>query len=382
MLAAMPLTRRLVRLVLDECRARPVGELRRAAGRALFDFAACAEAGRPAVAEFEPAGEPALSAAAAHVLDRDDLHWPSLTHPGSIVWPVVLALPPEQRLLAAAAGYETTARLALALGAPHRRHWHVTSTAGTVGAAVAAAVALGLDEHGVTRAAGHAISVAGGSIQCVLERSRTIVFHRAHAAATGLAAARAAAAGLGATRDGLEAERGFFAASAPGSDPASVLAPRERLAIEELTFRFYAATGFAHAAIDAALELAPVDPNAVSSIEVRLAAAAAALAGGLEPRDALEAWWSAPLAVAAALLGRDPTEPPSPDDPALRPLIAKTRVVAHDEPSSTVAVDGRTATRLTHKGHHEDPLSEEELVAKWRLLNPGLEPQLNLLELR
>jgi 2-methylcitrate dehydratase PrpD len=293
---------------------------------------------------------------------------------------VLLALPPERRLEAATAGYETIARLGLALGAPHRRHWHVTATAGTVGAAVAAAVALGLDQEGVTAAAGHAISVASGSIQCVLERSRTVVFHRAHAAATGLNAARAAAAGLGATREGLEAERGFFAATAPGSDPVAVLAPRERPAIEELTFRFYAATGFAHAAIDAARELAPVDPAAVSSIELRLPAAAAALAGGVDPHDPLEAWWSAPLAVAAALVGRDPTQAPPPDDLELRPLVAKTGVSAHDEASSTVAVDGRSATRLTHKGHHEEPLSDDELVAKWRLLNRTAEPPLHLLE--
>lgn len=332
------------------------------------------------MAGFEPAGEPALSAAASHALDRDDLHWPSLTHPGSIVWPVVFALNPERRLIAAAAGYETTARLALAVGVSHRRYWHATATAGTIGAAVAAALALGLDEDDVAGAAGHAISVASGSIQCVLERSRTVVFHRAHAAVTGLNAARAAAAGLDATRVGLEAERGFFAATAPGVDPEDVLARRDRLAIEELTFRFYAGTGFAHAAIDAALALAPVEPEAVSSIELRLPAAAAALAGGLEPDDALEAWWSAPLAVAAALAGREPTEPPASDDPVLRALLGKTSVAAHEDPASTVAVDGRSATRLVHKGHHEDPLSDEELVVKWRLLNPEVDPPLHLLE--
>src|SRR5207244_3265218 len=118
-----------------------------------------------------------------------------------------------------------------------------------------AAVALGLGEEEATTAAGHAISVAGGSVQCVLEHSRTVVFHRAHAATTGIAAARAAAVGLGATRAGLEAERGLFAATAAGSDATAVLAPRGRLALEETTLRFYASTGFAHAAIDAAREL-------------------------------------------------------------------------------------------------------------------------------
>src|SRR5438132_5726693 len=90
-----PLTAALVRLVLEECRSRTGPELRRQAGRALFDFAACARAGRAAVAGLAPAGEAAVAAAAAHVLDRDDLHWPSVTHPGSVVWPVVETLGEE-----------------------------------------------------------------------------------------------------------------------------------------------------------------------------------------------------------------------------------------------------------------------------------------------
>jgi 2-methylcitrate dehydratase PrpD len=354
--------------------------VRRAAGRALFDFAACATAGHAAVEGFAAAGEPALSAAAAHALDRDDLHWPSVTHPGSIVWPVVLVVGnDETRVPAAAAGYETTARIGLALGAPHRRYWHATATAGTVGAAVAAAVALGLDEEAATAAAGHAISVAGGSIECVLEHSRTVVFHRAHAAATGIAAARAAAAGLGATRAGLEAERGFFASTAPGSDPEAVLAPRERLALEELTFRFYASTGFAHAAIDAALELGVVDPAGISSIQIELPPGAAALAGSLDPQDAESAWWSVPYAVAVTLLGGDLEQQP-PDDAAVRALLAKTVVVAREEPSSTVTLDGRSVTRHEHRGHHDRPLSDADLLAKWRILNPSREPPLHLLD--
>ena len=65
---------------------------------------------------------------------------------------------------------------------------------------------------------------------------------------------------------------------------------------------------------------------------------------------------------------------------SLRQLLAKTCVVVHDEAWSTVVVDGRSATRLAHKGHHEAPLSNAELAAKWRLLNPEAEPPLHLLE--
>jgi 2-methylcitrate dehydratase PrpD len=380
---ATPLTAALTDLVLADCRAALGPALRRAAGRALFDYAACVHAGRDGVAGLAAAGTAARDAAAAHVLDRDDLHWPSLTHPGGVVWPAVLAAgaaDDERRLLAAAAGYEATARLALALGPSHRRYWHATATAGTVGSAVGAAVALGLEAEGVAAAAGHAISVAGGSIQCVFERSRTIVFHRAHAATAGLLAAHAAAAGLGATQAGLEAERGLFAATAPESRPDDVLAPRERVALEELTHRFYASTGFAHAAIEAAHELGPVSPEDVDAIVLALPPATAALAGTLEPVDDEDAWWSVPYAVAVTLLGLELERPPAPDDPAVRKLLAKTSLEPRDGTASTVSVDGRSATRTRHRGHHEQPLSDDDLVAKWRLLNPDEPPPLHLLD--
>jgi 2-methylcitrate dehydratase PrpD len=333
--------------------------VRRPAGRALFDHLACLEAGRR---DF-----PGLDdAAAACALDRDDLHWPSVTHPGAIVWSVVRECGGDAR--AAAAGYEVIARLGLALGPGHRRYWHTSATAGTVGAAVAAALALGLDEERIADAAGHAASVAGGSILAILERSGTRMFHRSHAAATGIAAARAAAAGLRATREGLESERGLFAAMS--GDPEVLLAERELLAIEETTFRIYAASGFAHAAIEAARELAPVE--SAERIEVEVPPATAALAAIADPQTDDEAWWSTQYAVAVTLLGLDIEDRSLLHDPRVRELLGKVYLRAGE--SSTVRVDGRSASCA--QAHVP---TNEELGAKWRMLNPGLEPPLELL---
>jgi 2-methylcitrate dehydratase PrpD len=332
--------------------------IRRPAGRALFDYLACLEAGRRA--------HPGLpDAASAALLDRDDLHWPSVTHPGAVVWSVVRECGGDAR--AGAAGYEATARLGLALGPEHRRYWHSSATAGTVGAAIAAATACGLSEDRVLDAACHAISVAGGSILAVLERSGTRFFHRAHAAAAGIAAARAAEAGLAGTRAGLDAERGLFAAM--GGSPAQLLAARERLAIEETTFRNYAITGFAHAAVEAARELAPVER--ARRVVVEAPAAAVALAGNTDPQTDEEAWWSVPYAVAVTLLGLD-LEDSLVRDGRVRSLLG--RIELREGPVSRVEVDGRQAFCV--EAHVP---TDEELVAKWRTLNPELEPPLELL---
>jgi 2-methylcitrate dehydratase PrpD len=357
-LTTATLTEGLVRASLDA--AADAERIRRPAGRALFDYLACLEAGRLARPELP-------DAAAAALLDRDDLHWPSVTHPGAAIWTVVRERGGDAA--AAAAGYEATARLGLALGPEHRRHWHATATAGTVGAAIAAAIAWGLGEGQVVDAAAHAISVAGGSILAMRERSGTRFFHRAHAAATGVAAARAAAAGLVGTRSGLEPESGLFAAA--GGSPQPLLAPREQLAIEETTFRIHAATGFAHAAIEAAAKLGPVEE--ATRIAVDAPPAALALAGNADPQTDEEAWWSVPYAVAVTLLGFDLEDRSLLDDPRVRSLLGC--IELSEGPVSRVEVDGREAACA--QAHVP---TDEELVAKWRTLNPALEPPLELLQ--
>jgi 2-methylcitrate dehydratase PrpD len=310
----------------------------------------------------------------AHLLDRDDVDWASLTHPGGVVWPAVLTLggeggaSPDELERAACAGYEATVRLALALGPEHRRYWHATATAGSVGAAIGGALALGLDEQRAATAVGHASSVAGGSIVCMLERSGTRFFHRAHAAATGVAAARSAGAGLAATQNGLDGERGLFAAM--GGSAGGLGEPRSRAAIEEVAFRLHAATGFAQAAIEAAAELAPIAASA--RVVLELPPAAAAMSGSTRPETREDAWWSAPYAVAVTLLGLELEDRSHVDDPAVRELLR--RMDVRPGAGSRVTVDGRSAERA--EAH---AATDDDLVAKWRLLNPGAAPPLELL---
>jgi 2-methylcitrate dehydratase PrpD len=336
-----------------------------AGGRALFDHLACLAAGR------RVAPEALGDAGAAALTDRDDLHWPSLTHPGAIVWPVLAAtgVGGEQRWRAAHAGYEVTARLGRALGAEHRRYWHATTTAGTIGGAVAAAVALGTDP---VHAAGHATSVTGGSILALLERSGTRAVHRDHAAATALRCAQLAH--IPATREGLEHPRGLFAAM--GGSPDGLGAPAGRSALSETTFRAYATTGFAHALVEAARELAPLDPTAAGTADVvvEAPAAAVALADEPAPRDREAAWWSCQHAVAVSLLGLDLEDGATLDDPRVAELRARIALRESPTGASGVTVDGVRAERTA-----ASELTDDDLVAKWHTLNPGVEPPLALL---
>jgi 2-methylcitrate dehydratase PrpD len=335
---------------------------RRAGGRARFDYLACRTAGlRAAPDGLGPAATAALG-------DLDDIHWPSVTHLGAIVWTAIeqANAATDEPWRAAHMGYEVAARLGAALGPEHRRFWHATATAGTVGAAVAASIACDSDP---INAAGHALSVAGGSILCILEYTDTRVLHRDHAVAAGLRCARAGT--LRAATDTLEHPRGFFAAM--GGDPDRLLEPRSRAALDEVSFRRHPTSGFNQAAVEAAQELTVlIDPEQIKEIELHVPDATAALAAIANPQSPEQAWWSCQHAVAVTLLGRDLQTTP-PDDPAVAELRSRIRL----SPGASVtrlAVDGRVVQR-----DRAAELSDEDLIEKWRRLNPRTTPPMEVL---
>jgi 2-methylcitrate dehydratase PrpD len=350
-----------------------------AVGRLLFDHWACRLAGDAVLPVRWQPDTAARQAGAACVLDRDDIHWNTFTHPGSIIWPVVLEVglrtdaDGAAALRAAVLGYEVCARLAGALGPGHRSHWHATATAGTVGAAMSAAVLLGLDAPGIATALGHAISVTGGSSRCLVERSATKVFHRAHAVRTGVACAEAASLAP-ATREGLEPPAGMLGAMSAAPDCDILVAAVGRWAIEDTAIRLHAVSGFAHTAVEAACQLAGHDDiETITRVGLTVSATTRTLAGIAQPSTDEEAWWSVQHAVATCLVHGDPAalEAGLQDDPRVRSLLGRTQfdgdrggigatvtVERADGSSDTVSVD-------LPAGHTDRPASTEQVLAKW-----------------
>jgi 2-methylcitrate dehydratase PrpD len=360
--------------------------LARHAGFSLFDFAACVRGGR-AKQDLSWADEPARLALAAHLLDRDDLHPPTLAHPGGVVWPAVVTaargrpVSGADAVAAVALGYEVCAAVARLLGPDGRRFWHATAVAGTAGAAAAAARTNdGLAS--VVDAVGHALSVAGGSIVCILERSDTRLVHRAHAATAGVLAARAAGAGLGGTRFGLESPRGFLAAVGSSTELPSVTGAGPP-AIAETAFRLHAASGFAHAAIDAAAELGPLAPDQVGAVSIEVSPAAAALAGLPAPVDDAEAWWSIQHAVAVVLTSGDADQLESGRSRSAEVTSLASRCsleTTRSDLGARIQVELRSGQRLEAEaasatGHPERPLTDAQRLRKWELLAGGGAPE-------
>lgn len=164
------------------------------ADRALLDTMAVTLAARDdeLAALAAPLPDAARWAAVGHVLDYDDVHLPSTTHVSVVIVPAVLATGGDARAYLAGAG--VMARLGVALGWPHYlRGWHSTCTAGAPGAAVAAAISLGLSPEQTVRAMALAVPAAGGVQRAFGTSAKSLQV--GFAAEAGVRAARLAAAG-------------------------------------------------------------------------------------------------------------------------------------------------------------------------------------------
>jgi 2-methylcitrate dehydratase PrpD len=151
-----------------------------------------------------------------------------LTHPTAPVLPAALALAETHAmsgrdlLLAYNLGVEVETKIIEAMAPRHYEDgFHSTGTAGTLGAAAAAAKLLELDRTHVERALGIAASEAAG----LRENFGTMTkpFHAGRAAENGVVAAEFARLGWTANQQILEAPRGFFQAAGGGWDPGAIM---------------------------------------------------------------------------------------------------------------------------------------------------------------
>lgn len=288
----------------------------RAAEVLLADLLACV-LGSPA--EQAPAGWAkdgttglvAALAAGAHSADLDDVHRATVIHPGSIIWPVVLAVGAETGrsgtdvVAAARSGYQAMVELAAVLGPEHGRQWHATATCGALGAALASALLLDLGSRQRGWAVAHAVAMAGGVGQATLERSASTRFHRIAAATVGLQAARLAQAGVPASSQVLEGGKGVLALLAPGAERPPLVGPWRAdaaYAMDRTSVRLFPINGFSQSVVALAAQLGKRVGPEVSSIVVEVSTSAAEATTGDPGGD----WWDLATAVARAWCSGDP----------------------------------------------------------------------------
>lgn len=198
--------------------------------------------------------------AASHTLDFDDLHNPSIIHLATVVVPGVFAIAEaehksgRQMIAAVCAGYEAGGRIGESVIPESYFFWHTTGTAGTFGAAAAAANLLQLTPQQTLMCYGSAGTQAAGLWEFLKEGAMSKALHAGKSSYAGVLSAYLSRNGFTAASSILEGEKGFCRAmvAEPHWDRLTEGLDSKHLRIDENSFKPYACCKHSHAAIYAA----------------------------------------------------------------------------------------------------------------------------------
>jgi 2-methylcitrate dehydratase PrpD len=343
------------------------------ADRSLADTVAVALAARdhPVTALAGVLDEGGRWAAAGHVLDFDDLHLESTSHVSVVCVPAVLSAGGGARAYLAAAG--VMARLGNALGWKHyAAGWHATCTAGALGAAAGAAVALGLSAPRIATAIALAVPGAGGVQRAFGTDAKSMQV--GFAVDAGVRAARLAAAGAQADPAAVDDWFGLVG----GSGTLDLTGPAVP---GGLAIKVYPCCYALQRPISALrqLPLADLDAERIIRIVVRTPEATLQPLIHHRPSNALEGKFSLEYALAATILDGRPGLESFTDDAVARPpareLLGRVEVVAEPggdglldgEAQIEVALDDGSSVRTAlavPPGAPDRPPTHQELGAK------------------
>ena len=203
-----------------------------------------------------------INGAASHFVEQDDLHNSSVLHPGTVVFPAVLAAAQSTRasgrefLAAVVAGYECGVRVGEFLGRSHYKVFHTTGTAGKLAAAAGVAHLLKLDAERMQHCLGSAGTMAAGLWEFLRDAADSKQLHTAKAAADGLMAAYIARDGFTGARKIFEGKQGMAAGMSSDADARCLTdGLGTRWATAETSFKFHASCRHTHPSADALLAL-------------------------------------------------------------------------------------------------------------------------------
>ncbi|KXT17635.1 hypothetical protein AC579_10150 [Pseudocercospora musae] len=338
-----------------------------------------------------------LNGIASHVHDYDDTHLATIIHPSGPVASAILAfaqmcgqqISGQQFLLALIAGIEASCKLGLAVWPSHYDiGWHITSTTGSIGAAVAIAK---LAEFSIEQTA-HAIGIAATQVTGLREMfgSDTKSFHVGRAAQNGLLAAQMAGKGFTSSVQAIEARRGW-ANVVVGSGGKSQLDRYLSLdsedglsrvwEVERNAFKPFPCGIVCHPAIDASIQIhdemreQKISVEDIERVEMQVHPLVIELTSKRKPKDGLEGKFSV-FHGAAVGLDHGKAGPAEYDDQVVQ-SSAELRDKIHATSSESIASDAakvvvhfRNGSRLEKFVEHavgsiNVPMTDEQLTEKF-----------------
>lgn len=339
-----------------------------------------------------------------HGFEMDDVEMQTTSHPAVCVVPAMLAVGDEQAstgrevLAAMVSGYETFLRFAHAADAMRHRFFHCTAVAGAFGAAAAAGQLLGFDELTMRDALAIATTQASGNTEYSCSGGTVKRTLGALGAYAGVRSALLAQAGITGSSQALEGRKSFVKGICEGEPDWEwlTLPFAERFLTLDVGVKPYCCCAAQHTVIDAAelIRARGIDPAAIESVTIlQLPREVGNVGQIVHPEDVIQAQFCGRFACAMRLVkggnGYYDYTMDNIADPAITALIDKIGYAADD--GRAVLDDGDGPARVTvrmadgatyeetvafAKGTKQNPLTEDELVAKFRdLTSRALTPE-------
>lgn len=297
---------------------------------------------------YTPAVAALLNGALGHSLDFDDTHADSSLHPSAPVVPAAFAVGEitgasgRDVLTAIVAGYEVCCRLGNALDptSHYARGFHPTATAGTFGAAAAAAKLYGLSADQIIAAFGVSGSQAAGSLQFLLNGAWNKRYQVGAAAMNGVVAASLAREGFIGSTESVEGKHGLLVGYSDNAHPDKAVADLGQVyETMKIGVKPYPSCRYTHAAIDALIAMRRehnLTPENIQRVEIGLHRNGITLTGDAatkrRPKNVVggqfSMYFTGALALEQGSFGWDDYERLG--DPAIEALADKIDVVQDD----------------------------------------------------
>lgn len=343
---------------------------------------------------YSPPTAALANGAAAHALEFDDMHDAARVHAYCVVLPATLAaaegaggVSGRQFLLSVATGAELDARLGLTCYNSLGKGWHPTVTLGIMAGAVAAGQVLVLDAPRLLNALAIAFHQSGGTVESG-DGALSKRLGPGFAARSAVLSAFLAADGLNGPRRPLEGEAGLFSVHERGEvEPQQLTRDLgQEWAVLGYSYKPYPCGRINHTLIQIAIEFreAGIRASDVKQGQIFLGRVNRQIVGkpyrpGVNP--IIDAQFNACYSVACALIdGRVDLNSYQPDKVVAPDICAlAARLQVEEDPNMDpramvparvrlVLADGRVRElrRDVMKGSPDDPLTEQEVFAKFR----------------
>ncbi len=326
----------------------------------------------------------------AHALELDDGQRFAMIHLGASIISAIKAATDDMSIdeemfnTGIIMGYEAACRVAIAMQPSHKnRGYHTAGTCGTIGSAVGVAFALSMNKEQMNRVLTCAAGSAAGMLEIQEQKSEIKPYNVGRAAMDGITAAYMGLTDYEIPDDMLGGERGFFRTYADQFNVEKLIEHNDFFEIERIYVKPYASCRHSHSAVEAAIKLHDsIKIEAIEVIKVQTYRLGVKGHDHTEIQGIASAKLSTPYAVAAGIIyGRADLSVFEPIDDRIINLAKKVKIIEDPEltkesPKKRIAIvtvilnDGtEQMARVDYaKGDPENPMTEEELAEKKRLL--------------